>query len=111
VTKVSLLTNWLFLFYVDEEGVEDFGTFFGAAATVHGRMGGRRYPEARRRRAVLTRQRHLESVPAVVHGEDPNSCEVCPAKPSPRPRASVSVPLPTGSDPQHLSKFFCIKSN
>jgi hypothetical protein len=30
---------------------------------------------ARRRRATLTRRRHLESVPAVVHIEDPDACE------------------------------------
>jgi hypothetical protein len=34
-----------------------------------------------------------------------------PPEPSPRPRTSVGVPLPTGSDPQHLSKFFYINSN
>jgi hypothetical protein len=96
---------------VDEEGVQDFGPFFGEVVAVPGRVGGCPRPGARRRRAVLTRRRRLESVPAVVHGEDPDARDVCPAEPSPRPRASVGVPLPTGSNPQHISMFFCIKSN
>jgi hypothetical protein len=72
-------------------------------------VGGRR--GARRHRAALTRRRRLESVPVVVHDEDPDARDVRPPEPLPRPRASVSVPLPTGSNPHHLSKFFCINSN
>jgi hypothetical protein len=94
---------------VDKEGVQDFDPFYGEAAAVHGRVGGRRV--ARRRRAALTRQRHLESVPVVVHSEDPNERDVRPPEPSPQPCASVVIPLPTGSDPRHLSKFFCLNSN
>jgi hypothetical protein len=94
---------------VDEEGVEDFSPFYGEAAAVHGCVGNRR--GARRRRDALTRRRRLESIHEVVHGEDLDVRDVRPPEPSPRPRASVGVPLPTGSDPHHLSKFFCINSN
>ena len=94
---------------MDEEGVEDFGPFFGEAAALPGRVG--MEAVAHRRRAALTRRRRLESVPAVVHGEDPDAHDVRPPEPSPRPRSSVGVPLPTGSVLQHLSKFFCINSN
>jgi hypothetical protein len=44
------------------------------------------------------------------HGEDPDACDVHPPEPSPRPPASVGVPLPTGSDPHRASiqiKFCC----
>jgi hypothetical protein len=74
-------------------------------------VGIRHRPGARRRRAALTRRRRLESVPAVVHGEDSDMRDIRPAEPSPQPRANAGVPLLTGSDP-HLSKFFCLnKSN
>jgi hypothetical protein len=74
---------------VDEEGVEEFGPFFGEATALPGRMGDHRV--ARRRRAALTRRRRSESVPAVVHGEDPVACDVRPPEPSPLPRASPTT--------------------
>jgi hypothetical protein len=46
-------------------------------------VGERRRPEARRCRAALTRRQRLESVPAVVHGEDPDARDECPAECSP----------------------------
>jgi hypothetical protein len=64
-----------------------------------------------RRRAALTQRRRLETVPAMVHVEDPDARDVRPTEPSPRPRDSVGVPIPTGSDPQHLSKFIFCTSN
>jgi hypothetical protein len=94
---------------VDEEGVEDFVPFFGKAAAVRGRVGD--YLAERRRRVALTRRRRLESVPTVVHDEDPDTRDLHSHEPSPRPRASVDVPLSTGLVPQHFNKFFCINSN
>jgi hypothetical protein len=43
----------------------------------------------------------LESVPVVVQSENPDKHYLRPTETSPRPRASVDVPLPTGSFPQH----------
>jgi hypothetical protein len=79
VKKASLLTNWLFLVAGGRGRVEDFGPFFGEAAAVPGRVGDHR--AECRRRAALTRRRCLESVPAVVHGKDPDARDLHPPNP------------------------------
>ena len=91
--EVSLLTNWLFLVVGGRGRGRGLRPLFGEAAALPGRVGDRR--AERRHRAALTRRRRLESVPAVVHGEDPDARDVRPIEPSPRPRDSVGVPLPT----------------
>jgi hypothetical protein len=83
VKKVSLLTNLLFFVAGGRGRGRGLRPFFGEAAAVPRHVGDRH--AERRHRAALTRRRRLESVPAVVHGEDPDARDLR----SPNPRLDL----------------------
>jgi hypothetical protein len=83
VTKVSLLTNLLFFVVGGRGRGRRLRPLFGEAPIVPGRVGERCYRGAHCRHVTLTRRRRLESVPTVVHGEDPDARDVRPIEPSP----------------------------
>jgi hypothetical protein len=82
--------------------------FWGEATAVPRRVGNRR--AERRHRAVLTRRRRLESVPVVVHGEDPETRDLRP--PNPRLDLVLVLLCPYRRDQSHnilVSSFALIQ--
>jgi hypothetical protein len=97
------------LFQVDEEGVEDFNPFLGKLQQYLDM-----WATASQNVVVEPRLHDDDAWRAYLQWYTARSqtrVTYAPLNPRLDLVPSVYVPLPTGSVPQHLSKFFCINSN